>query len=110
MPVSSSKTAKNTTASALARPTRRSKNSCSYTAYTNTVVERTGPPCVITRTTSNSWKLAIRLVVATNSVVGRNSGQVTLRKRALGDAPSSSAASKIELGTSCRPDRNKTSA
>jgi len=39
---------------ALARPTRRLMNMSSSIAYTNSVVDRAGPPCVITRTTSKA--------------------------------------------------------
>src|SRR5437879_4380526 len=62
------------------------------------LLARTGPPCVITRTTSKAWKERIRLVVATNAAVGRRRGHTTSVKVATGPAPSSAARSSTERG------------
>ena len=68
----------------------------------------TGPPWVMTRTTSNAWKLKMRLVVATKAALGRRSGHVTCTKRRTGPAPSRAAASARAGGMSCRPARKIT--
>src|SRR5262249_48815663 len=67
-------------------------------------------PWVMTRTTSNAWKLRMRLVVATNATLGRRSGHVTNAKRRMGPAPSRAAAPWSAGGGAPGPAREGTNA
>ena len=61
--------------------------------YTNTSVERYGPPCVRISTDWNTFMEERKVVTNKNSVVGDSIGIVILKNRCIALAPSREAAS-----------------
>ncbi len=57
------------------------------------MVERPGPPLVMTTIRSNTLKLETVSMTTTKNVVGRSDGRVTFQNRCQALAPSTSAAS-----------------
>src|SRR3989442_15439561 len=92
-----------TNAIAAAIPMRHQRKPCWYIISTIVVVLCSGPPCVITYGSANSWNWPSIVMRPTNRNVGPRPGAVMWRKRGHHPAPSKSAASYSSSGMLCSP-------